>query len=271
MRFQDVPLVHFKGVKVNNICYQNVLELVRTALHDRRPGYICLTDVSNLIVASGNDDMRRAINDSLLSLPDGMPLVWFARLAGCQEIERISGASLLEGLFRDLQGCRHYLLGDTEEIIAKVIARARVVNPDIDITGHSPPFKEFDAQDNRIMMDRIRQAQADIVWVCFGGGKQERWMKQQCAGTQALMIGVGAAFRFFTGDIITPPLIIQKLGLQWTFRLTESLIKDPLNFFPVAIKRRILSSKLIYLLNLPREVLLARRQVKVQGGGKAPR
>ena len=263
MRFKDVPYVKFKGIKVNNICYRSVLDEVSGIINNKERGYICLTDVSNLIVASQNEDMAIAINDSLLSLADGTPLVWFAWMAGCKEIERISGASLLRRLLGDLAGCRHYLLGDTEETIAKVIAEAKKINAGIEISGHSPPFKDFDPADNRRMLEKIRAARPDIIWVCFGGGKQERWMKQNLAALDSgVMIGVGAAFRFFTGDIITPPQIFQKLGLQWLFRLTEAFLKDPLHFFGVVHRRQIMSSKVVYLLNLPREVSLARKQVK---------
>jgi len=264
MKFQDVPYINFKGVKVSNICYQSVVDTVKEMIRSKERGYICLTDVSNLIVATGNEELRTAINESRLSLPDGTPLVWFAWLAGCQEIERISGADLLRGLLRDLDGCRHYLLGDTEQTIAKVIAAAKKLNSKIDISGYSPPFKEFDPEDNRRILEKIRQANPDIIWVCFGGGKQESWMRQHFSALdQGVMIGVGAAFRFFIGEIVTPPKIFQKMGLQWLFRLTHEFIKNPsTRFFKVVHRRQILSSKVVYLLNFPKEVSAARKQLK---------
>jgi N-acetylglucosaminyldiphosphoundecaprenol N-acetyl-beta-D-mannosaminyltransferase len=271
MRYEEVPYVLFKGVKVSNICYQKVLDTVTEALKRKERRYICLNDVSNLIVATQSEAMRTAINESLLSLPDGTPLVWFARMAGCKEIERISGATLLRSLLGDLAGNRHYLLGDTEETIAKVIAEAKKINSGIQISGHSPPFKEFDAEDNRLMLDQIREAKPDIIWVCFGGGKQERWMNENLAALDyGIMIGVGAAFRFFVGDIITPPLIFQKMGLQWLFRLGEAFIKNPVTFFKVVHRRQILSSKFVYLLNFPRQLSLARKQLKISSAGKLP-
>jgi N-acetylglucosaminyldiphosphoundecaprenol N-acetyl-beta-D-mannosaminyltransferase len=270
MKYKDIPYVKFKGVKVSNICYENVINTITSVIKNKQHGYICLTDVSNLIVSTTNEAMRIAINESLFSLADGMPLVWFAKMAGCEEIERISGASLLQRLLVDLDGCRHYLLGDTEETIAKVIAKAKKLSNTIQISGHSPPFKDFDAEDNERMLDKIRQAKPDIIWVCFGGGKQETWMKQNFAAIDSgVMIGVGAAFRFFTGDIITPPPIFQKLGMQWVFRLGEAFIKDPVHFFAVVHRRQILSSKVVYLLNFPKEVNLARKQLRTLNIGKS--
>ena len=268
VKYDDMAYVKYKGVKVSNISYENVLHTVENAIKDNRRGYICLTDVSNLIVATKNEPLRTAINESLLSLADGTPLVWYAWMVGCKEIERISGASLMQRLLSDLEGCRHYLLGDTEPIIAQVIAKAQELNGNIVISGHSPPFKEFDEEDNQGMLEKIRQANPDIIWVCFGGGKQERWMKENLGRLdKGVMIGVGAAFRFLVGDITTPPMIFQKLGLQWVFRITESFVKDPVNCVKTIHKRQILSSKVSYMLSLPGEVMAARKTYRAGRNG----
>jgi len=268
MNFSDVAFVKYQGVKVSNICYRNVLETVSTMVEQGTRGYICLTDVSNLIAATTNESLRRAINESFLSLADGTPLVWYAWLVGCKEIERISGASLLHDFLADLKGCRHYLLGDTERTIERVIAKARQINPDIQITGYSPPFKEFDAEDNRQMIDRIKMADADLIWVCFGGVKQECWMKENLASLdRGVMIGVGAAFRFLIGDIVTPPLIFQKMGLQWLFRLVHEFVRTPLRGIKIIHQRNILGSKVSYLVHLPKEVKVARRALREKGAG----
>lgn len=262
MRYDEVQYVKYKGVKVNNISYPKVLDTVTQIINDRQRGYICLTDVSNLVVATQNEQLRNAINDSLFSLADGTPLVWYAWMVGCKEIERISGAKLMQRLLVDMKDCRHYLLGDTEETIAKVIAKAREMNTGIVISGHSPPFKEFDEEDNQGMLAKIREANPDIIWVCFGGDKQERWMRDNLSHIEkGVMIGVGAAFRFLIGEITTPPLIFQKMGLQWLFRLTESFIKDPVNCVKIVHKRRILTSKFSYLMHLPQEIINTRKSL----------
>ncbi len=263
MKYDVVPSIEYRGVKISNICYENVKNMVNNTLNNGQRGYICLTDVSNLVVAAQNERLRVAINGSLLSLADGMPLVWYARMIGCKEIERISGASLMRRLITDTAKCRHYLLGDTEETIAKVIAEVGRISSNIEITGHSPPFKAFDTEDNLQMIEKINKSGSDIVWVCFGGGKQEQWMRENIGRLdKGIMIGVGAAFRFLVGDIITPPLIFQKMGLQWAFRITEAFIKNPVDCIKVIQKRQILSTKVSYVFHLPKEVYAARRTFK---------
>lgn len=265
MRYKDVANVYYKDVKISNICYQNVLDTVKNVINNKQRGYICLTDVSNLMVASKKEPLRAAINASMLSLADGTPLAWYARMVGCKEIERISGACLMERLFTDMNGCRHFLLGDTEQTIARVIAEAKKINNSVDIRGYSPPFKEFNGKDNLEIMRKIREAEADIIWIAFGGWKQEKWMNQNIASLDSgVMIGVGAAFRFLIGDIVTPPKIFQTMGLQWLFRLTQHLLKDPKGWLKTVKKREILKSKREFVVSLPHEVKTGRKQMKLK-------
>ena len=70
MNYRDVAFVKYKGVKVSNICYRNVLDTVTAMVQQGNRGYICLTDVSNLIAATTNEPLRYAINESFLSLAD---------------------------------------------------------------------------------------------------------------------------------------------------------------------------------------------------------
>lgn len=263
MKYSYMEFVEYKGVKINNVNYEHVHKMITKVLADNQKGYICLNDVANIYFATRNVQQRNAINDSLLSLPDGMPLVWYAWMVGCKEIERISGASLLQRLLVDMHHCKHFLLGDTELTINKVIAEAKKLNGNLVINGHSPPFKVFNDEDNQRMIDKIREADADIVWVCFGGQKQEKWMSQNISRLdKGVMIGVGAAFRFFIGDITTPPQIFQKMGMQWVFRLTEDFLKDPGHTVKAIREKELLKSKVYFMVNLPLEVSKSRKKFK---------
>jgi N-acetylglucosaminyldiphosphoundecaprenol N-acetyl-beta-D-mannosaminyltransferase len=263
MRYENVAYVKYKGIKISNISYQNVYNVVINAINDNQRGYICLNDVSNLIAAAKDEQLQTAINASLLSLADGMPLAWYARMVGCREVERISGASLMKRLLVDMDGCRHYLLGDTEQTINKVVAEARRLNSKIEISGHSPPFKVFDAKDNQLMIEKIRKADPDIIWVSFGGRKQEKWMNQNISSLdRGVMIGAGAAFRYLIGDIMTPPQIVQNMGLQWIFRLIDGFIRNPRSWIKIMRERELLKCKAVFLVNLPHEIITTRKQMR---------
>lgn len=259
MKSDGIKTISFKDVKIDDISYDGVLKVLNRALNDHYPCYVCLTDVSNVMMASKNQALRVAINNSILSLADGTPLAWYGWMLGCKDIERISGADLMEHLFADMAGRKHYLLGDTQETIARVKETARKISPTIDIDGYSPPFKDFDEADNKQMLQMINESNPDIVWVSFGGGKQEKWMRENVSRlNHGVMIGVGAAFKFVVGDLITPPKAIQRMGLQWIIRLGQQLVKDPRNWLRVVKERELVKSKVDFVLALPREIKLGR-------------
>jgi N-acetylglucosaminyldiphosphoundecaprenol N-acetyl-beta-D-mannosaminyltransferase len=260
----EYPFVEFMKIKINTLTCHEAVHVMRTAIANGQTGYICLTDVGNVVSASHDERLQVAINNSLLSLPDGAPLASYARLAGYKQTERISGMGLMEHLFAEKSAFSHFLLGDTEQTINKVITKAKRIDRDIRITGYSPPFRHFTPQDNRIIIEKIHQANPDIIWVSFGGGKQEKWMSNNIGQLgKGIMIGAGAAFKWFTGDLKTPPEIFQKLCLQWFFRLISEIAKDPRKGKTLFLERQLRKFP-IFLMNFPGELAAARKRFKRQ-------
>lgn len=258
-KIAEPEFVEFRGVKINNVHYSTAYRRIKHIITRNEKDYVCMTDVGNVIGATQDNRLREAINSSILSLADGTPLAWYAKLVGCREIERISGPELMVKMFSEREGFKHLLLGDTEHRINRVMETARKLNESVKITGYSPPFKDFDDDDNRQIMERINQLDPDLIWVSFGGGKQEKWMCQNLSElNRGVMIGVGAAFKWIVGDLKLPPRIIQKMGLQWTYRIIQALIAAP-NKQAKKIVTKILKRKLVFLWLFPGEVIRARR------------
>ncbi|HMS64855.1 MAG TPA: WecB/TagA/CpsF family glycosyltransferase [Ignavibacteria bacterium] len=191
----------------------------------QKPGYVCVTDVGNLINAHRNSpELKDSINNSLISLPDGRPLSVFAKLKNIKSIERVAGPDFMEEIFKKTSGTgiSHFFLGDTEEVLSKLIKRI-LTEFDLQIAGsYSPVFGIWDKNTNDLIIEKINSANPDVIWISLGGGKQEIWMKNNYFKLKkGLMTGVGAAFRFYTGDIKRAPLFFQKAGLEWFFRLIQ--------------------------------------------------
>ncbi|MDD2337620.1 MAG: WecB/TagA/CpsF family glycosyltransferase [Geobacteraceae bacterium] len=267
MSYEKNENVDFLGVKIDIVNYDHVHEIIKTTIDNNHKGYICVNDVGNVMSATQDKVLFEAINSSLLSLADGTPLAWFAKLAGYKEIERIAGMDIMVNQFSQQDDYHHYLLGDTDSRINRVIEKAKGINSSIQIKGYSPPFKVFDAEDNRLMIDKLNTEQPDIIWVSFGGGKQEKWMHDNINDLdRGIMIGVGAAFQWFLGDLVVPPKILQRMGLQWLFRFTQMMLFTN----PRDMKRakRALHQRLKFALSFPQEVIKARK--KHRGTIKSP-
>ncbi len=218
----EVESFSFRGMKINNFSYADAV--ARICRQVGKPGYVCFVEATSAVVANRDVDLMSALNGSTLSLPDGMSLVWYGRSLGSHRIERIPGPEIFRDFVEHYSEYRHFLLGDTPERLARVIQKAVAKNRNLRISGYSPPFrKELTADDNSFILERISQERPDIIWVALGLAKQAKWMHLMSPKIErGVVMGVGAAFKFYVGDIPTPPRLLQKFALQWMTRVVDS-------------------------------------------------
>ena len=173
-------------------------------------------------------DAMRAFD---LICPDGMPLVWainrHLRKSGKPVLEdRVYGPNLMLEVLDASAGhadLKHFLLGGSEEVLSKLCQRFRDEFTDVKIVGsYSPPFTDWPADEFDRIRDRIEESGANIVWVSLGCPKQERWIAAHKDELPAgCYFGIGAAFAFHAGQVSQAPAWLQKLGLEWLYRLSR--------------------------------------------------
>lgn len=158
-------------------------------------------------------------------LPDGMPVVWAAKMMGVPLKARVTGADLLPRLFAlsEQKQRRIFLLGATEERSDRAMQRIRREFPAADICGrYSPPFQPLEKMDNDHILRLIEDAKPDILLVAFGNPKQEKWLHRHRDRINVpVCIGIGASIDFFSGMQSRAPLWMQKTGLEWIHRLAS--------------------------------------------------
>lgn len=94
--------------------------------------------------------------------------------------------------------------------------------PGVTVAGvYSPPFRPLTAEEDDTIIRLINNSDADFVWVGLGAPKQERWMAKHQGRVKGLMVGVGAAFDYEAGNIKRAPLWMQKISLEWLYRLLQ--------------------------------------------------
>jgi N-acetylglucosaminyldiphosphoundecaprenol N-acetyl-beta-D-mannosaminyltransferase len=202
-------------------------ETVRTieAWVSRRDAqYVCVTNVHGLMECQDDGAMRDIHRRAGLVVPDGMPLVWFARLRGRRGVERVYGPDLMLAVCAASvsKGYRHFLYGGASRRVLDLLTdNLRCRFPGIRIAGaYSPPFRALTAEEDRTLVAQINAARADIVWVGVGCPKNERWMASHVGRVEApVLLGVGAAFDFIAGVKRQAPAWMRRAGLEWLFRL----------------------------------------------------
>lgn len=162
-----------------------------------------------------------------LIVPDGMPLVWSLNLdLGSRDRlkDRVYGPTLMLETLKATQGLpgfRHFLLGGKESTLEKLTSRFADDFPGSSIAGvYSPPFGEWPDDEFDRICERIRSSGANLIWVGLGCPKQEHWIaKHKDRLPPGVYFGIGAAFAFHAGEVSQAPGILQKLGLEWAYRI----------------------------------------------------
>ena len=207
------------GVGVSALTLAQARDLVLVARGARQLGYVCVTPVHAVDEAQRDPAFRKILNESFLTTPDGMPLVWLAP-AG---VERVYGPDLMLAVCDAgrASGLRHYFYGGAPGVAELLREKLSARFPGLEIVGtFAPPYRPLTADELTALRADVTRTRPDIIWVGLGTPKQERFMAEHWRTLDAgLLIGVGAAFDFHSGRISQAPRWMQRSGLEWLFRL----------------------------------------------------
>lgn len=221
-------LTHLKkfqvlDVNVSAITMDDVLAFIDDSIKHRRKAYICVAPVSTVIDCQNDSVYKTIINRADIVTPDGMPIVWIGRSKGYKNIQRVYGPDLMLEVCKMSQekGYRHYFYGSAPETCHLLEAKLKERFSRLSIVGKfSPPFRELSPAEDAEIIDEINRVNPDVLWVGLGSPKQDLWMAEHQEKLHVpVMLGVGAAFDFLSGTKKQAPCWMQKVGLEWFFRL----------------------------------------------------
>lgn len=226
----SIPTVNILGVEIAAINMKWLLSFTEKYVEKLSGDYICVSNV-HTTVTSYEDEVYCAVqNGGIMAIPDGGPLSSIGRKRGAQKMSRTTGPSYMDEVLKlsISHGWKHYFYGSTVETLDMLKTKIEKEYPGIKIVGlYSPPFRHLTDVEDQIVVEKINSASPDFLWVALGAPKQEKWMAAHQGRVKGLMVGVGAAFDFFVGNIRRAPKWMQKANLEWLYRL----IQDPKRLF----------------------------------------
>jgi len=214
------------GIPLALTDYEGVLDWIDETAETGGRGYVCVAAVHTIMACQDDPELRGAVMGATFTVPDGQPLVWALNALGHRLPDRVYGPELMDRACARAarSGLRFYLYGGRNPgALAELARMLRLRHPGVKIVGgHCPPFRPLsDAEEDAIAAD-INRSGADVVWVGIGVPKQEKWMARMRHRLDApVLIGVGAAFDFHAGLVPQAPDALQRLGLEWVFRLVQ--------------------------------------------------
>ncbi|MEM9713558.1 MAG: WecB/TagA/CpsF family glycosyltransferase [Actinomycetota bacterium] len=218
-----IPRVDVLGVQVSATTMDGAVAELARWVDEGECSYVCVTGVHGVMESQADPDLTDIHNRSGLTTTDGMPLVWAARYAGIDPVERVYGPDLMLAVFERsaVEGWCHFLYGGGDGVAETLAASLRDRFPGVEIVGtHTPPFRPLTAAEEDAVVEQINGSGAHFVWVGLSTPKQERWMAAMRPRLTAPgLLGVGAAFDMHSGTVRQAPAWMQRSGLEWLFRL----------------------------------------------------
>jgi N-acetylglucosaminyldiphosphoundecaprenol N-acetyl-beta-D-mannosaminyltransferase len=234
-------------IRICKINIKNTLQIIDDSILAHNYGYICVTNSRTAYLANNDELYCKVQNNSFLTVPDGMPIVWIAHNIGYNEVGKVSGKELMDSIFLISEQKRysHYFFGSTPETIKKLKNNLIKKYGNISIKGAvSPPFQPIENFDIEKIAHEINQLNPTFFWCGLGAPKQEQLIALLQPKLQnTFCIGVGLAFEYIAGTVKRAPLFMQKIGLEWAYRLLQQPRNIPRAFFPFLwiIKKLIIS------------------------------
>jgi N-acetylglucosaminyldiphosphoundecaprenol N-acetyl-beta-D-mannosaminyltransferase len=220
------PTDEILGIRLGLIDYEQTLAWIDAMAAEREQGYVCVCNVHTVMASHEDAELRAALVSSSLNVPDGQPLVWALNALGHSLTDRVYGPELMARACARAasNGLRFYLYGGRNQgALVQLALNLRRRYPGIKIVGgYSPPHRPLTGEEQAAVVSEINQADADVVWVGIGVPKQEKWMAALRPLLDApVLIGVGAAFDFHAGLVPQAPPWLQRVGLEWAYRLAH--------------------------------------------------
>ncbi|HMJ09168.1 MAG TPA: WecB/TagA/CpsF family glycosyltransferase [Pyrinomonadaceae bacterium] len=187
-------------------------------------GYVCFSTVHMVMESYDSPEFAARVNAADLIVTDGMPIVWMQRLQGKRHARRVRANDLMVSLcrFAEEKDLSVGFYGGAPAVIAAIKDHSARDFPQLTVAyAYSPPFRPLTPDEDEKIVADINAARLDILFMGLGCPKQENWMSEHRSRLGAVMLGVGASFDFYAGNVKESPEWLGRLGLEWLYRFTQ--------------------------------------------------
>ena len=217
--------VNVLGVGISAISMDDAVRMSDGLIASNGKGYVCVTGVHGVTEAQNDPEFRKILNESFLTTPDGMPMVWIGKLRGFSNMTRVYGPDFMVELCRAgaERGYTHFLYGGKDGVVDHLRRALEEKIPGVRIVGaYTPPFRALTQDEENTLLQMVSRIRPDIFWIGLSTPKQERFMARYWDKLDTkMMVGVGAAFDLHTGNMKDAPDWMKQAGLQWLHRLCQ--------------------------------------------------
>ena len=265
------------GLPFDAVTMQEAVNQVNDAIINQQRCFLSTPNLNFAIACQQDVEFYQSVVDSDLSIADGMPLIWIAKLLGVPIKERVAGSSLFEQLYSTprTEKIKVFFFGGEKGIAERALEQLNVNSVGMMGCGfYDPGFVSIDDMSTPDVIDKINATQPDFLVIALGAKKGQAWIQHNRHQLNASVIShLGAVINFVAGSIERAPELWQRLGMEWLWRIRQepslwrryffdglALVKVLLlKVFPLAIYDRLLKHAADY--QLPIELSLHKTDI----------
>ena len=233
------------GTEIDSTTQNEAVDRAMTAMHERKGAFVITPNAEYLLQAKTQRDLRQISQSAFLSLPDSIGVLAAARILKIPLHQRVTGIDFVFSLLKKMgeRSRSVFLLGARQGVAEAAADRLRELIPGLVIAGTSHGY--FSSTDEKRICERINTASPDLLIVCLGSPRQERWMYKNASALHVgLMAGLGGTLDVFAGNVDRAPEGWRKIGLEWLYRSIREpkritrILRIPL-IIPVSLRYRV--------------------------------
>ena len=216
------PRAEVLGCSIDRLDLGGTLSEVERTISSRRFTQHMAINTAKLVTMQDDPELRRIVDGCGLVNADGQGVVWASRLLGDPLPERVAGIDLMDALLAlaERREYRVYFIGARAEVLERALERFRQEHPKLQIAGARDGY--FTRAEEPAVCAEIRASRPDIVFVAISSPRKEYFLGEHGPTLGApFVMGVGGAIDVVAGVTRRAPVLWQRLGLEWLFRLLQ--------------------------------------------------
>lgn len=216
------PRAEILGCPIDRLDMRATLDAVDAIIASRRFTQHMAINAAKLVAMNDDPKLSRIVGECGLVSADGQAVVWASRLLGDPLPERVAGIDLMHALLgvAETRGHRVFFLGARPQVLQTALARIREAHPRLAIAGARDGY--FTTEEESQVCAEIRASRPDILFVAMSSPRKEYFLGEHGASLGAsFVMGVGGSIDVIAGVTRRAPVIWQRLGFEWLFRLLQ--------------------------------------------------
>ena len=214
--------IQILGITIDPLTMKETVDAVEQYVLKKHPLHLMGVNADKINQCHEDEKIKKIVNESGIINADGASVVLASKFLGAPVPERVAGIDLMQNLLElsNKKGYSVYFFGAKEEILQDMLKAFKQRYPDLDVVGYRNGY--FSPEDEEKIQEDIKDRKPDFVFVGITSPKKEYIIQSfMDNGINAVFMGVGGSFDVLSGHIKRAPLWMQKLNLEWLFRIAN--------------------------------------------------